>query len=244
MVDGPEVLIERQGAHGELVLNLPDSGNLITPGVLHGLHDGLATLVADSAVGAILLRGAGGTFSEGLDLDALAGGEGGQVNGRLRTRFCAQLLSCPKPVVTLIEGKAVAGGAALALCADLIVVEAGAQLRVPEVAINMVAWMNIALLALKYGEATALDVTLSARPFSGTELYDRGMVAAVASDGEGLETARGLTDRIGRFHGPSLAASKALLRAVHGFDDVFAYLERAKDARDRCVRDAPALTGL
>ncbi|MHB8576308.1 MAG: enoyl-CoA hydratase/isomerase family protein, partial [Dehalococcoidia bacterium] len=70
MDEAATVLIERDGARGELVLNRPERRNALIGPMVTELRAGLAALVADTEVKAILIRGAGGSFCAGLDLDA------------------------------------------------------------------------------------------------------------------------------------------------------------------------------
>ena len=58
---------------GELVLNRPDRRNALAPESAKALREGLADLLAGDAR-VVLLRGEGGTFCSGLDVDLFQGG--------------------------------------------------------------------------------------------------------------------------------------------------------------------------
>ena len=47
------------------------------------------------------------------------------------------LIDCPKPVIAAVHGYALGGGLELALCCDLIVAEASAQLGLPEARLGL-----------------------------------------------------------------------------------------------------------
>jgi enoyl-CoA hydratase len=69
----------------------------------------------------LLLTGAGAAFSAGLDLDALAASDAGEVKAMLEAmeRCTRKLFLHPAPTVAAVNGHAVAGGCLLVQCCDL-----------------------------------------------------------------------------------------------------------------------------
>jgi enoyl-CoA hydratase len=80
----------------------------------------------------LLLRGAGGVFSAGLDLKELAELDVAGMDRFLTLlgELSAALFDYPGPTVALVEGHAIAGGCVLALCCDWRVGASGPRARI------------------------------------------------------------------------------------------------------------------
>src|SRR6188472_3636847 len=107
-----------------LTLNRPDKRNALSADVIEALLDALERAELDAEVRVVVLRGAGKDFCAGADLDellasaeyTLADNEQSALQlGRVFTR----IRELPKPVVAVIHGRALAGGAGLATACDL-----------------------------------------------------------------------------------------------------------------------------
>ena len=95
------------------------------------------------------------------------------------------------PIVTVaaIAGQALGGGLEAALALDYVFAERDAKGGVPEVAFNSFPGMGaVSLLTRRLGGAGAEQVISSGQVFSGEELYDLGVVDALAEPG-GVEAA-------------------------------------------------------
>jgi len=209
---------------GELVLSRVHRRNALTGAMAARLRAGLAELLAGGAR-AILLRGDGGAFCSGLDVDAFAAKP---PPAWLATwpgdwaAFHRDLYHCPAVIVGALERLAINGGASLALACDLLVVGEGAYLMVGEAAIGMQAPMNVAWLRLKTSEAVAAQLCLGAGRMAGADLYRLGLAYKVAPDAEVDSEARAVAGRLAGFPGSGLAAIKATLRRpVHAGDEIF-----------------------
>lgn len=90
---------------------------------------------ATAGHGALVLAGNDRVFSAGLDLQTLPGLDGQALSSFFEgfARMLAELYGHPRPVVTAIEGPALAGGAFLALAGDLRVTGPGAAIGFTEV---------------------------------------------------------------------------------------------------------------
>jgi enoyl-CoA hydratase/carnithine racemase len=225
MTDEHPVRVERHGARGEVVLDRPERRNAQTLDLIEQLTAGVGELVADDDIGAIVIWGEGDHFSFGLDLASLRESDPATVS-EARIALHASLLDCPKPVVAVAHNISHGGSAALALSCDFVMADETAAFSWPEVAINMVAWMNLAVLRLKFDEARTLEVTLDARPFTAPELLERGLVHRVVPAGDALGAARAFADRLATFDAASISSTKRLARAVAGVDSAEDHLRR------------------
>ena len=112
------VLAAGHDGWGELVLNRPERRNALAPDSAAALRLGLAELVAGGAR-VILLRGEGGTFCSGLDVDLFRGGAGAAWAGDW-AGFHRDLHACPAVVICALERYAINAGAS---CPDVLVDE-------------------------------------------------------------------------------------------------------------------------
>ena len=195
---------------GELVLNRPDRRNALAPESAKALREGLADLLAGDAR-VVLLRGEGGTFCSGLDVDLFQGGAGAAWAADW-TGFHRDLHACPAVVICALERYAINAGAALALGADLMVAGEGAVLTVGEAAIGMHAPMNLAWLRLKAPESVAAQLALGAGRMAGPDLHRLGLAWALVPDEAVQDHARSAAIRMAGWPAGTLAGIKAALR--------------------------------
>ena len=141
MPDHAVVLYEERDGIAIVTLNRPEKMNTLNEAVIAGIADAVDQAAASPAVSAIVLRGAGRTFTAGYDLNPGGGrvawkptygatpmdhrpGAWDPVRdyammGNNMKRFM-KLWECPKPVIAQLHGYALGGGTDLILCADLI----------------------------------------------------------------------------------------------------------------------------
>lgn len=208
---------------GELVLNRPARRNALIGPMVTDLRAGLAALLAGGAK-AILLRGEGGAFCSGLDVDAFAADPAPEWRAGFQRDWAAwhaDLYACPAVLVGALERFAINGGASMALGCDLLVAGEGATLFVGEAAQGMYAPMNTAWLRLRTTEHLAAQLALGAERITGAELHRLGLAWKVTPDDQVLASATEAAARLGGFPGNGLAAIKEALRrplAVAGAD--------------------------
>jgi len=120
-----ELLSHTDGAVRRLTLNRPARRNALTPGLARALAQALDEVEDSGEAELVVLRGAGGHFSAGLDLHWLRSlGELPAVADLQRglADFQAAILAvvrCPVPVLAVVEGTAAGFGLDLTLACDL-----------------------------------------------------------------------------------------------------------------------------
>ena len=198
-----------------LTLNRPDKRNALSAELIELLHGALERADLDSDVRVILLRGAGKDFCAGADLDELLQfadrppAENEAAALRLGALFL-RMRRLPKPIVGVVQGRALAGGAGVAAACDLIIAGESAQLGYPEIQRGFVPAMVMALLRRAVGEKTALDLVLTGRVLSAGQAERMGLVSRVARDGELERKALALAAELARASGSALAFTKQL----------------------------------
>ena len=205
----------------DLTLNRPDKRNALNSEVVDLLHQALERADLDGEVRVVVIRGAGKDFCAGADLEellasadrSLAENEASALRlGGLFTR----IRSLPKPVVAVVHGRALAGGAGLATACDLILAGSGAQFGYPEIQRGFAPAMVMALLRRVVGEKIALDLVLTGRVLTAEEAKEVGLVSRVVSDRELEREARTLVSGLSGLSQTALSLSKRLFYELDG----------------------------
>jgi enoyl-CoA hydratase/carnithine racemase len=114
-----EVLkLERHDNFVTLTMNRAEKRNALNVALMKALDEAVSSIEGDNEIRAVIVRGAGSSFSSGLDLaeaDRLEGGQG-PVNIE---RVFHRLAHLTVPTIAAVQGAALAGGCELALHCDL-----------------------------------------------------------------------------------------------------------------------------
>lgn len=140
-----EVIVRREGASGRLTLDRPRALHALTHAMCEAMSAALLAWRDDPAIAAVILDHAEGTrgFCAGGDVVAVRrsvledGGEAGRAFFHAEYRLNHLLHTCPKPVVTFMDGVTMGGGVGLALPARFRVATQNTRLAMPEGAIGL-----------------------------------------------------------------------------------------------------------
>ncbi|HUL70389.1 MAG TPA: enoyl-CoA hydratase/isomerase family protein [Gemmatimonadales bacterium] len=178
-----------QGGILTLTLNRPEKRNALDRATLDALHGALEQADLDAKVRVVAIRGAGKDFCAGADLDELlaSADKPPAANEEAALRMGNLFLgmrALPKPVVAIVHGRALAGGAGLATACDLVLAVESAQLGYPEIQRGFVPAMVMTLLRRAVGEKLAFDLAATGRVLSASEAAAVGLVSRVYKEGE------------------------------------------------------------
>lgn len=197
-----------------ITLNRPEVKNALNLDVLAGLEEAAVRADAEDEVGAVVVTGAGGSFSAGLDTSLFAGGFSPSVE-TIAEVFQAPLNAIEdieKPVIAAIEGYCLGGGAQIALACHLRAFAPDAQFAIIERRWGLIPDMGGTYrLPRLVGLGVATELILSARRVDTEEARGMGLaeIALGAEDplGDALEYAAKLA------HGPgAVRRTPSLLR--------------------------------
>jgi enoyl-CoA hydratase len=196
----PHVHLERRGAVLVVTIDRPAVKNAIDAGTADALHQAFLDFDAGDDAAVAVLHGAGGAFSAGADLKALASGDGVSIRDEgAPGPLGPTRLVLSKPVIAAIEGHAVAGGLELALWCDLRVAARDAVLGVfcRRWGVPLVDGGTVRLARI-VGLGHAMDLILSGRGVSGEEALRIGLVNRVVEPGGALDAAVALAEELAR----------------------------------------------
>ncbi|WP_204076158.1 crotonase/enoyl-CoA hydratase family protein [Planotetraspora phitsanulokensis] len=205
-----EVLLEVDGGVAVITINRPKARNAVNGAVARGIASAVDELDERKDVAVIVLTGAGGTFSAGMDLKGFLTGDFPVVEGR----GFGGLTEAPprKPVIAAVEGYALAGGFELALACDIVVASEAATFGLPEPKRGLVAGAGgIMRLPRRIPYHVAMEIALTGDHYPASRLYELGLVNRLTPEGEALSGARELAATIAANAPLALAATKRVI---------------------------------
>ncbi len=175
----PQLLVEEQPAgYRWLRLARPERRNALDLGLMAAVRDALA---AEPGTLALLGSTDPQVFSAGADL-TISDAERAVISDLIYD-CCETMITRPGPVIAVITGAAVGGGAQLAAASDLRIAGPGARLRwigPPGLDLAVGAW----LLPDLVGRGAAMDLVLTGRWVEAAEALALGLVNRVTDDPE------------------------------------------------------------
>lgn len=206
MTDLQTVDVARDGAVAILTINNVKQRNAMTRAVKAAFVPALEAAVGDPDVRAIVLTGAGGTFSAGGDVSLF--GDMTPAKGRQvvfdQRQFLHLLIRGGTPVIAAVEGFAFGAGFGLAMAADHVVAARDAKFCA---AFNKIGLMPDAgllwTLPQRVGMGRAKEMLMCASVVEGPDAKRLGMVDRIAEPGGALELALAQAKRFAA--GPPLA---------------------------------------
>ncbi|MEP3051637.1 MAG: crotonase/enoyl-CoA hydratase family protein [Erythrobacter sp.] len=131
-------------------------------------------------------------------------------------RCCAILdrnlrsLDIPMLTIGLVQGSALGGGFEALLSFDYIVAERNATFGLPEVMFGLFPGMGAhAFLSRKLGSAMAERIIVSNETYTAEQMYEMGIVHALAEPGDGVNATRDFIKKSDRRHAGLLGSRRA-----------------------------------
>jgi methylglutaconyl-CoA hydratase len=205
-----------------VTINRPEKRNAFDSEVIGALDQVFETLEAADGVRITFIRGAGGTFSAGADLEwmkrAAAQSEADNREDALNmAKMLKRLHDLPMLTVALVEGSAFGGGAGLAAACDMALAVETANFAFSEVKLGLVAATISPYVIAAIGPRRARSLFVTGRVFTAQKAKDFGLVDEVYADTAALEAARAaLATEIMACAPVAMAESKRLVDHVAG----------------------------
>lgn len=201
-----------------VTLNRPKRKNAFNDEQWDALAATLNRAKEDRAVAVVLLSGAGGNFSSGVDLASFGGGAPAARSDGFATAFHAcesALLHFDKPLVAAVNGVAVGGGCTIALACDLTYIGEGVRMRLPFANLGLVPEIASSYtLQANIGRQRAAELMLTAEWIDAARAMEMGLAARCLPDAEVESTAMEKAKQIAQWPTSSLRAIKQTLRAT------------------------------
>jgi methylglutaconyl-CoA hydratase len=205
-----------------VTINRPDRKNAFDAEVIAALSQAFETLRDADGVRIVFLRGAGGAFSAGADLEWMrAAADWSESENRQDAMALAEMLlalrELPQFTVALVEGPAFGGGAGLVAACDYAVAAKSARFAFSEVKLGLVAATISPHVVDAIGPRRAKSLFATGRIFDAAFAETIGLVDEVVASPADLDDAmERLSTEIMACAPGAVAASKQLVDDIAG----------------------------
>lgn len=183
-----EVHVSEDGLVARATIDRPDVHNALDENVLDGLSDVLAA-TEESDLRVVVIRGAGGTFCSGGDLQGMDDAEERTVTQRRRnvsglSDLFDRMVAADALTVAAVEGYCLAGGCGLAAACDVVLAADDAEFGTPEVNVGLFPMQAMAAIMPAVSEKKGLKLLFTGEHVDATTAEDIGLVTDVLSSDE------------------------------------------------------------
>ncbi len=193
-----------------MTLNRPDH-NLLNESMLREVADGILFAGASEEAKLVVLDSACKVFSGGIDIGEYTSQRVFQMLEAFHAVFTS-MLEVGKPVICVVNGPAIGGGAELAAFGDLVVATPKARFAQPEITIGVFPPLASTILPYLVGPKIALEIILTGEPVTAERALELGMVNRLVPEAQLEKTVEDLVARIAAHSAPVLSmAKKAVL---------------------------------
>lgn len=215
--------------HGVAVITFdrPERKNAFDGDQWDEAADALRTTGGDRRVAAVVVTGAGGDFSAGVDLSAF-GEQKARDDGHSSDyeAFMYALLDFDKPLLAAVDGAAIGIGATLPLHCDVVHVGAGLRMRFPFVSLGLVPeGAASVLLERVVGRRAASQLLLGAEWIGPDDAVEHGLADAALPSAELLDATVARAHQLAKWPVSALRATKRTMLDAHR-DEVVAAIAR------------------
>lgn len=223
--------LDRIGATALLTIDRPARRNALSMALRAEFVAALERVEADRAIRAVVITGAGGTFSAGGDITDMDATDFAAGRERFRTshRLVRMLIESAKPVIAAVEGWAVGAGFGVALCCDSIVAAENASFMAGFGRIGLVADFGLLhTLPRRIGEGRARQMLIHNTALAAPEAERIGLVDRLAPPGGALAVALDLAKALEQAAPLPIAMTKSFL--AQGLADSLEWERTAQSA--------------
>lgn len=205
-------------------LNRPERRNAMSKAMWAGLADVAAAIEARPDAKVVLIEGAGGHFCAGADMSEFAevfadSGAARAYLDAIETGLTA-LARLDRPIIAVLEGSAIGGGLAVALCCDLRFSAEDAHLAIPPARLGLLYGpVETRALFDLVGPSRAKDLLFSGRRIETSEALAIGLIDRRCARVELREKAEAYAREIAGLSQTSIRGAKRAVAAIQNGED-------------------------
>ena len=179
--------IERDGGFLHVAMARPDVRNAFDAALIGELAEAFVDV---GRARAVVLRGDGPSFCAGADIDWMRASADLDYDDNVADANALRLMlegidSCPAPVVAVVQGHALGGGAGLVACADIAIAHEDAVFAFSEVKLGIIPAVVSPFVLAKIGPGAARRYYVTGERFDADTALRIGLVHEVTSDLDG-----------------------------------------------------------
>jgi cyclohexa-1,5-dienecarbonyl-CoA hydratase len=208
------IRLQVEGPVARITLQRPEH-NLLNEQMLRELAGAIGMVAENGAAKMIVLDSGAKVFSAGVDigeytverafsmLDAFHGA-------------CIAMVEAPQPVLVIVDGAAIGGGAELVAYGDLVVATPRARFALPEITIGMFPPLASTMFPHIVGPKRALELVLTGEAISAERARDLGLVNRLIPEAQLQAAVNELIGKITTQSGAVLGMAKKAVLAGMG----------------------------
>ena len=202
-----------------VTINRPQKKNAFDAATIAALHEAFETLHGADRVRAVFIRGAGGTFSAGADLNWMRDAAGwSESDNRDDAMGLAKMLKAlhdiPALTVAVVEGNAMGGGAGIVAACDMAVAVEGARFAFSEVKLGLIPATIAPYVVEAVGARRARQLFLTANAFDADYAAHAGLIDLVLPEGSVDEFISMLSDSLTNNAPGAMGEAKRLVNDI------------------------------
>jgi enoyl-CoA hydratase/carnithine racemase len=218
------ILTETIGAVKRITLNRPDKMNAWNRQMRDQLNGALDAAIADTAIRAIVLTGAGDrAFGAGQDLSETQSFDADNVDAWMAEWHALydRFRQSPKPFVAALNGVAAGSAFQVALLCDLRVAHPGVKMGQPEINSGIPSVTGNWVMSAYLGIGHVVDLTLTGRMLDAEEAYRLGLISRLVAQDQVQASALELAELLAEKPPVAMRLNRQRLAEVsqRSFDD-------------------------
>src|SRR3981189_3321842 len=196
-----------------MTLSRPEH-NLLNESMLREIASGISHAGERDDVKLIVVDSACKVFCGGIEVGEYTSQRVFQMLDAFHAAFSG-ILETAKPVVCVVNGPAMGGGAELAAFGDLVIATPKARFAQPEISIGVFPPLASTILPYLVGPKTALELVLTGEPVTAERALEIGLINRLVPEAQLEKAVNDLIARITGHSGPVLTmAKKAILSGM------------------------------
>jgi len=199
------------GPVARLTIHHPEH-NLLNEALLRELAQSIETVTETASVKLIVLDAAGKVFSGGVDIGEYTAERAFSMLDAFHSA-CIAMVEATQPVLVIVDGPAIGGGAELIAYGDLVIATPRAKFALPEITIGMFPPLASTMFPHIIGPKRALELVLTGEAITAERARDLGLVNRLVPEAQ-LQTA--VNELIGKITAQSGAVLGMAKKAVLG----------------------------
>lgn len=209
------VRVEMDAQVATLTIDRPEVRNALNLETVNEFHEVLRDLSADSAVGVLVITGAGDqAFVSGADINDIRARTRDDGLAAINSSLFSAVEKFPWPTIAAVNGYALGGGCELALSCDIRIAADTARFGQPELNLGIIPAAGATQrLPRIVGLGHAKHLILTGEIIDAARALTIGLVTEVAPAAELMARARSLADRILRLGPLATRLAKLSLNA-------------------------------
>lgn len=232
--------IDQNGSLLRLTLQRPEKRNALNSDLVEALVEALENAEADKDVRVVLLAAKGHVFCAGADFKEFADRTDGTTDlSAKRSAGMGRLFKMEpvrtKPVIAVVDGPALGGGAALAIACDMVIASHEAKFGYPEIKRGFTVAGVLPLLVKHIGEKAAFDLCATGRSIDVDEAREMGLVNYVVDSEDLMLEAERVAETLAGYSADALSIMKQIVQKTGDLplDEAIAFARNVKASRDR-----------